>query len=185
MAHHSFHSRCISPSPIDFPTQASLLEYLSERSFIVQPYVQNPVLYDGRKCDFRQYMMFGTTASGRFFSFFHSLGHGRVSAKPYNKEDLSDKEIHATNLNIDIAGGGYKSQDFLAGKLVEGSPEMQKRVAESSIGTKGTCSNVGKQSPVCLIHAVRTRHAISSLSRRCSELVHVTEWMASYCPTPA
>jgi hypothetical protein len=131
-------------TPMFEAQKASLLEYLAERSFIVQLYARSPILYEGRKCDFRQYLMFGCTSSGRFYSYFHSWGHGRVSAKQYDEENLSDKEIHATNLNIDTAGGGYKSQDTLALGLAAGNAEVRRRMGDWHVGLERNCADAAK-----------------------------------------
>ena len=67
---------------------------------VVQRYVQNPLLLDGRKIDLRLYVL--VVSFQPLEVYIHSLGFARVASKFYSTDpsSMSDIMAHLTNTSI-------------------------------------------------------------------------------------
>lgn len=68
----------------------------NERTFVIQKYIDNPLLYKGRKFDIRCYAMI-SCIMGNFQCFFYKEGYLRTSSVDYSLKNVSNKYIHLTN----------------------------------------------------------------------------------------
>jgi len=93
-----------------------------ERLMIVQHYIPNPLLLEGRKFDFRMYMVIGS--SNPLMVFYHD-GFLRVSLYDYD-EETTDKKVLLTNLalNKEIY------DDAAKGKLSMGKSQEELKLAQ-------------------------------------------------------
>lgn len=76
-----------------------LKSYISSskrKSYIIQKYITNPLLIDGRKFDIRCYALL-TSINGRKKAYFYQGGYLRTSSKEYELDDINDKLVHLTN----------------------------------------------------------------------------------------
>ena len=67
-----------------------------DKTFIIQRYMDNPMLINGRKFDFRCYGML-TSMNGRLTGYFYEDAYIRTSCKEFDIDNLSSKYIHLTN----------------------------------------------------------------------------------------
>ncbi|EAS04250.2 tubulin-tyrosine ligase family protein (macronuclear) [Tetrahymena thermophila SB210] len=66
------------------------------KTYIVQKYLDNPLLYNKRKFDIRCYLLV-TVIKGRMKAYWYQDGYIRTSCKEYNCKSLTNKMIHLTN----------------------------------------------------------------------------------------
>jgi tubulin polyglutamylase TTLL1 len=66
------------------------------KSLIVQQYITNPLLYNGRKFDIRAFMLL-TVSNGRLRGYWYQEGYVRTSSYLWDLEDIADNDIHLTN----------------------------------------------------------------------------------------
>ena len=72
-------------------------------SYVIQKYIERPLLIKGRKFDIRVWAMidnFGMT-------YFFEEGYIRTSCEEYKLEDLADVYVHLTNNAIQINSEKY------------------------------------------------------------------------------
>lgn len=67
-----------------------------ERTFIIQKYIDYPLLVNKRKFDLRCYGLL-TSVGGVLKGYCYEDGYVRTSCKEFSNEDVSDKFIHLTN----------------------------------------------------------------------------------------
>ena len=67
-----------------------------ERTFIIQKYIDYPLLLHKRKFDFRCYGML-TSVNGFLKGFAYDDGYVRTSCKEFSHDDVTDKFVHLTN----------------------------------------------------------------------------------------
>jgi Tubulin-tyrosine ligase family len=67
-----------------------------DKTFIVQKYIDNPLLINNRKFDFRCYGLL-TSINGHLKGFFYEDAYIRTSCKEFDIERLDNKFIHLTN----------------------------------------------------------------------------------------
>ncbi len=68
----------------------------SERTFIIQKYIDYPLLIHKRKFDLRCYGLL-TSINGSLKGYCYEDGYVRTTSKEYNHDDISDKFVHLTN----------------------------------------------------------------------------------------
>jgi hypothetical protein len=68
----------------------------SEKKLIVQRYMKNLMLYEGRKFDIRVYLL-AVTISGRTKFYFYEEGYLRTASYPFSINNLNDRFVHLTN----------------------------------------------------------------------------------------
>jgi glutathione synthase/RimK-type ligase-like ATP-grasp enzyme len=86
---------------------AGVLEYLDRQEageeFVVQPYLADPLLCEGRKCDLRIYVVivqFAAGSGGAMRSFMLRGGYGRVASEQYahpTTENMHRSRMHLAN----------------------------------------------------------------------------------------
>jgi len=67
-----------------------------EQTFIIQRYIDNPLLINGRKFDFRCYAVLASI-NGHMTGYFYEDAYIRTSCKEYDPDDVHNKYIHLTN----------------------------------------------------------------------------------------
>lgn len=73
----------------------------SEKSLIVQKYIERPLLYKNRKFDIRMYVLV-TWAQGSLKAYWYKEGYARTSCVPFSLSDVHNRFIHLTNEAIQI-----------------------------------------------------------------------------------
>jgi hypothetical protein len=76
------------------------------RTFIVQKYIEKPLLYLGRKFDIRCYALV-TSFQGNTQAFFYKEGYIRTCCEKYNIKNVKNQFIHLTNDAIQKFSIGY------------------------------------------------------------------------------
>jgi hypothetical protein len=66
------------------------------RTFILQKYIENPLLYNKRKFDLRHYVLI-TCINGSFKGYWYEEGYVRTSSNEFNIKSSKDSMIHLTN----------------------------------------------------------------------------------------
>jgi hypothetical protein len=77
------------------------------KAWIVQKYIEDPLLIDGRKFDIRCLVLVHTSPDRTYKVYFWKNSYVRTSSKAYSTNDLSDRQAHLTNDAVQIKGGGY------------------------------------------------------------------------------
>lgn len=67
----------------------------SQRTFILQKYIENPALYKGRKFDIRCFALV-SSVNGRLKAYNYDDGYLRTSGREFNLKSFN-KYIHLTN----------------------------------------------------------------------------------------
>jgi len=67
-----------------------------QKTYIVQKYIERPLLYKGRKFDIRHFMMI-SRLHGLMRAYWFGEGYIRTSSYEYNIEEVGDEMIHLTN----------------------------------------------------------------------------------------
>ena len=83
------------------------------QTFIIQKYIERPLLIKKRKFDIRCYGLL-TSVNGLQKGYFYEDGYIRTSCKEYNTNNLTNKYIHLTNDAVQ-----KKSEDY--GKFENGN----------------------------------------------------------------
>ncbi len=76
------------------------------KTFIVQKYIEKPLLYCGRKFDIRHYLII-SALHGRLRAYFYGEGYIRTSSYMFDLSELNDTLIHLTNDAIQIESEDY------------------------------------------------------------------------------
>lgn len=66
------------------------------KSLIIQQYLTNPLLYNGRKFDIRAYMLL-TINNRKLRGYWYQEGYIRTSSYQWTLDEIGDNEIHLTN----------------------------------------------------------------------------------------
>ena len=77
-----------------------------QRTYIVQKYIERPLLINKRKFDIRMYALI-TSINGFIKGYFYEEGYLRTSSKEYTLKNLSKKLIHLTNDAVQIKSDDY------------------------------------------------------------------------------
>lgn len=85
----------------------------TEKTYIVQKYIEKPLLYKGRKFDIRHYMMI-SRMHGVMRAYWFGEGYIRTSSSEFNIDEIGDEGVHLTNDAIQKYCDGY-------GKYEEGN----------------------------------------------------------------
>lgn len=73
-----------------------LLKPVENKSYIIQKYIENPLLINKRKFDIRCYAMI-TSVNGVIQGYFYEDGYLRTASNEFNIDDVSNLFIHLTN----------------------------------------------------------------------------------------
>ena len=68
----------------------------ADRTFIIQKYIDYPLLVHRRKFDFRCYGLF-TSINGSMKGYCYQDGYIRTCCREYSLDDVTDQFIHLTN----------------------------------------------------------------------------------------
>jgi tubulin polyglutamylase TTLL1 len=82
--------------------------------YIVQLYIEKPLLIHGRKFDIRCYVLVMVSAKTELNAYFFNEAYIRTSSKKYSLENFSDRETHLTNDAVQKNSESY-------GKFEEGN----------------------------------------------------------------
>jgi len=66
------------------------------RSYIIQKYIEKPLLYKNRKFDIRCFAIC-TTINGNLQAYWYTDGYLRTSCREYNLKNATNRMIHLTN----------------------------------------------------------------------------------------
>jgi len=66
--------------------------------YLAQKYIHNPLLLDGKKFDFRVYLLVAK-ATPKIHLFFHE-GYLRVNIEPYDLSDINNTWSHVSNIGL-------------------------------------------------------------------------------------
>jgi hypothetical protein len=76
------------------------------KSLILQKYITNPLLYNGRKFDIRTYMLL-TVNNGNLRGYWYQDGYIRTSSSIWTLDNIADTFIHLTNDAIQKNSNNY------------------------------------------------------------------------------
>ena len=76
------------------------------KSLILQQYLSNPMLYNGRKFDIRTYMLVAMN-NGQLRAYWYQDGYIRTSSYPWRLDDLEDSLVHLTNDAVQKQSSDY------------------------------------------------------------------------------
>lgn len=75
-------------------------------TYIVQKYIEKPLLYNRRKFDIRHYMMM-TCVNGKFKGYWYEEGYLRTTSYEYSTKNCKDLYTHLTNDAIQKYSSDY------------------------------------------------------------------------------
>ena len=78
----------------------------SERTHIIQKYIENPLLYKGRKFDIRCYSVI-TSFQGNIQCYFYKEGYLRTSSAEYSVNNVENRYVHLTNDAVQKYSSNY------------------------------------------------------------------------------
>ncbi|CAD8150662.1 unnamed protein product [Paramecium octaurelia] len=78
----------------------------SYKTFIVQLYIDRPLLYNKRKFDIRCYSLY-VSINGNQKGYWYTEGYVRTSSKEFSMKNLTNKMIHLTNDAVQKKGEDY------------------------------------------------------------------------------
>lgn len=78
----------------------------SDRTFIIQKYIDYPLLIHKRKFDFRCFGLL-TSINGSLKGYCYQDGYIRTSCREYSLDDLADQTVHLTNDAIQQKDGDF------------------------------------------------------------------------------
>lgn len=81
-------------------------KYEYHRTFIIQHYIDNPLLYSGRKFDIRCYGLINCFQNN-IQGFFYKEGYVRTCTEKFNLKNVKNQLIHLTNDAIQKYANGY------------------------------------------------------------------------------
>ena len=67
-----------------------------KRSYIIQKYIEKPLLYKGRKFDIRCFTLM-CTINGNLQGYWYSEGYLRTSCREFTLKNVSNRYVHLTN----------------------------------------------------------------------------------------
>ena len=71
--------------------------------FVIQKYIERPLLYQGRKFDIRVWVLISQDMEVYYFK----EGYLRTSAEPYSLDSINDNFVHLTNNAVQRSGSAY------------------------------------------------------------------------------
>ena len=77
-----------------------------ERTYVIQKYIDNPLLYKSRKFDIRCYALI-TSIQGNIQCYFYKEGYLRTSSAEFSVTDIDNKFIHLTNDAVQKYSSSY------------------------------------------------------------------------------
>lgn len=78
----------------------------NERTHIIQKYIENPLLYKGRKFDIRCYALI-TSFQGNVQCFYYKEGYMRTSSAEFSTANVENRYVHLTNDAVQKYSSNY------------------------------------------------------------------------------
>ncbi|OMJ92771.1 hypothetical protein SteCoe_4404 [Stentor coeruleus] len=75
---------------------SAIVKPINEKSYIIQKYIENPLLLNKRKFDIRCYAMI-TSINGIIQGYFYLDGYLRTTSKEFTLDEISNPFVHLTN----------------------------------------------------------------------------------------
>jgi len=82
------------------------IKYNPRKSYIIQKYLSEPLLYNNRKFDIRCFGLF-ISINGIKKGYFYNGGYLRTSSEEFDLSDIHNRDIHLTNDAIQSNGENY------------------------------------------------------------------------------
>ena len=89
-----------------------------KRSYIIQKYIERPLLFKGRKFDIRCYALL-QTVNGNLQGYYYNEGYIRTSCKEFTLKNVTNRMIHLTNDAVQKRSDDYGK--FESGNKVSAS----------------------------------------------------------------
>lgn len=96
----------ISNSISDIKNYINMGKHKENRSFIIQKYIEHPLLINNRKFDIRCYSLC-TSINKKLKAYFYKEGYIRTSSTEFSLKNLNNKFVHLTNDAIQINSKDY------------------------------------------------------------------------------
>jgi len=77
--------------------------------WVVQKYIENPLLYKSKKLDIRQWVL--VTSFNPLTIFIYNRFYVRLSSNEYSLDDIKDRFAHLTNNSVNKKATNFKSED--------------------------------------------------------------------------
>lgn len=89
---------CDSISKVDQVLREKFVEQatISSQRYIIQKYIEDPLLYQGRKFDIRAFCLL-TCYNRRVKAYWHDEGYIRTTSQSFSLGDISNLDVHLTN----------------------------------------------------------------------------------------
>ena len=81
------------------------------KTYVVQKYIENPLLYKGRKFDIRCFMLV-TSVNGNLQAYFYEEGYIRTACSEFNLNNVTDKYVHLTNDAVQKKSPNYGKHEL-------------------------------------------------------------------------
>jgi len=145
--------------------------------WVVQKYVERPLLLQGRKFDVRVYCLLSCTAPHIWF--FHP-GYCRVALGHYDLDSLSDRFAHLTNASVQKAHPDYRDAPR-RGRHIWSEAEAAAELTAAGYGIRDqTClsglplwSRIQHEMKLALVGVYRASHGVLDRRRGCFHLLGV------------
>lgn len=132
------------------------------RTFILQKYIENPLLYNKRKFDIRHYVLM-TCINGIFKAYWYEQGYVRTSSSEFNLKPSKDQQVHLTNDAVQKGASDY-------GKFEKGNKLSYGQLQKYLQGYQGKKCNFYEQllpqMKQYAIQAVKSTYFILDANRR-------------------
>lgn len=76
------------------------------KSYIIQKYIENPLLYQSRKFDIRCFCLI-TIINCTKRAYWFNAGYVRTSSKTFDMNNINSKNVHLTNDAIQMKSNDY------------------------------------------------------------------------------
>ena len=83
--------------------------HIMHNSFVVQKYIESPLLYSGRKIDFRVWVL--VTSWNPLIVWKYEEGYVRITSHAYNLNKLNDHYSHLTNNSINKHARNFRKEE--------------------------------------------------------------------------
>lgn len=113
--------------------------------WVVQRYIENPLLLSGRKFDIRAYCIVARTTP---HLWFFRPGYCKVALEPYNAEDLDNRLAHLTNACVQKTHPAYR--ESLRGKHIWSLEEADAELINSGRYSKSIWPGIHEQMKLAL-----------------------------------
>lgn len=86
-------------------------EYVQEGPWVIQKYIENPLLVNNRKFDIRQWVL--VTSTSQVSAYFYNRCYLRFSCEEYDLEDTENLFVHLTNNSVVKYSKNFKEEDSM------------------------------------------------------------------------